>query len=121
MNVQVAAVSSIKTEQASLLFTTITSLKYKFVLHLLKEDGRNRSDSVYNDIIKFFNTCYCKIPVYTVEVVTLNQTELEAEGRMVEQLFLIAFLKTSLVALKFLYISYLFLLLILYDLPKNFL
>ena len=87
----------------------------------LKEGGRNRSDSVYNDIIKFFNTYYCKIPVYTVEVVTLNQTELEAEGRMVEQLFLIAFLKTSLVALKFLYISYLFLLLILYDLPKNFL
>ena len=40
---------------------------------------------------------------------------------MVEQLFLIAFLKTSLVALKFLYISYLFLLLILYDIPKNFL
>ena len=121
MNVQVAAVSSIKTEQASLLFTTITSLKYKLVLHLLKEDGRNRSDSVYNDIIKFFNTYYYKIPVYTVEVVTFNQTELEAEGRVVEQLFLIAFLKTSLVALKFLYISYLFLLLILYDLPKNFL
>ena len=38
-------------EQAS-LFTVITSLKYKFVLCLLKKDGRIRSISVYNDIIK---------------------------------------------------------------------
>ena len=37
-------------------FTVTTSLKYKFVLNLLKEDGRNRSVSAYNDIIKFFNT-----------------------------------------------------------------
>ena len=42
---QVAAISSIKSEQAS-LFTVITSLKYKFVLHLLKEDGL--SVSVFN-------------------------------------------------------------------------
>ena len=84
MNVEVVAMSSIKTEQASLLFTIISSLKYKFVLHLLKEDGRNRSVSVYNDIINFFNTCYYKIPVYTVEVIISNQTELEAEGRVVE-------------------------------------
>ena len=56
-------------------------------MHLLKEDGRNRSVSVYNDIIKFFNTYYYKIPVYTVEVVISNQTELEAEGRVIEQLF----------------------------------
>ena len=40
------AISSIKSEQAS-LFTIITSLKYKFVLHLLKEDGLNRSALVY--------------------------------------------------------------------------
>ena len=40
-----------------------------------------------NDIIKFFNTYYYKIPVYTVEAVISNQTEQEAEGRMVEQLF----------------------------------
>ena len=51
----VVAVSSIKSEQAS-LFTIITSLRYKFVLCLLKEDGRNQSVSVYNNIIKFFNT-----------------------------------------------------------------
>ena len=79
--------SSIKTEQASLLFSIITSLKYKFVLHLLKEDGRNRSVAVYKRHIKFFNTYYYKIPVYTVEAVISNQTEQEAEGRMVEQLF----------------------------------
>ena len=65
--------SSIKPEQASLLHTIITSLKYKFVLHLLKEDGRSRSVTVYNDIIKFFNNN--KIPVYTVEVVISNQSE----------------------------------------------
>ena len=41
--------SSIKSEQAS-LFTIITSLKYKFVSHLLKEHGGNQSVSVYNDI-----------------------------------------------------------------------
>ena len=35
-------------------FTIITSLKYKFVLCLLKKDERNRSVSVNNDIIKFF-------------------------------------------------------------------
>ena len=55
LSVQVAAMSSIKPEQALLLFTVITSLKYKFVSHLLKEDGRNRSVLVYNDIIKY--TC----------------------------------------------------------------
>ena len=43
LSVQVAAMSSIKPKQAPLLFTVITSLKYKFVSHLLKEDGRNRS------------------------------------------------------------------------------
>ena len=79
--------SSIKPEQASFLFTIITSLKYKFVLHLLREDRSNRSVSVYNDIIKLFNTYYYKIPVYTVEAVISNQTELEAEGREIEQLF----------------------------------
>ena len=78
--------STIKPEQVSLLFTIIAFLKCKFVLHLLKEDGRNRSVSVYNNIIKFFSTYY-KIPVYTVEVAVSNQTELEAEGRAVEQLF----------------------------------
>ena len=78
--------SPIKPGQASLLFTIIASVKCKFVLHLLKEDGCNRSISVYNDIIKFFNTYY-KIPVYAVEVVISNQTELEAEGRAAEQLF----------------------------------
>ena len=79
--------SSVKPEQASLLHTIITSLKYKFVLHLLKEDGRSRSVTVYNDIIKFFNTYYYKIPVYTVEVVISNQSELEAKGGEVEQFF----------------------------------
>ena len=77
--------SSIKPEEASLLFTILTSLKYKFVLHLLREDGCNQSVSVYSDI-KFFNTYYYKIPVYIVEVIS-NQTELEAEGRAVEELF----------------------------------
>ena len=38
--------SSIKSEQAS-LFIIITSVKYKFVLHLLKEDGLNRSVLMY--------------------------------------------------------------------------
>ena len=42
--------SSIKSEQAT-LFTIIISLKYKFVLHLLKEDGRDRSVSVYHFVI----------------------------------------------------------------------
>ena len=79
--------SSIKPEEASLLFTVLTSLKYKFVLHLLREDGCNQSVSVYSDIIKFFNTYYYKIPVHIVEVVISNQTELEAEGRAVEELF----------------------------------
>ena len=46
--------SSIKSGQAS-LFTIVTSLKYKFVL-CLKEMAEDRSVSVYNDIIKFFNT-----------------------------------------------------------------
>ena len=63
LSVQVAAMSSIKPEQTYLLFTIINSLKYKFVLHLLKEDGRNRSVSVYNDIKTLFNTYYYKIPV----------------------------------------------------------
>ena len=44
-----------KSEHAS-LFTIATSLKYIFALCLLKEDGRNRSVSTYNNIIKFFNT-----------------------------------------------------------------
>ena len=44
------AMSSIKSEQAP-LFTTITSLKYKFVLHLLKEDELNRSVLVYLFVI----------------------------------------------------------------------
>ena len=50
MIVQVVTMSSIKSEQATLL-TIITSLKYKFVFHLLKEDGRNRSVSVYHFVI----------------------------------------------------------------------
>ena len=104
MSVQVAAMSSIKPEQASLLFTIIASLKCKFVLHLLKEDERNRSVSVYNDIIKFFITYYYEIPVYTVEVVISNQIEFEAEGRAVEQLFSDSVYKTSLVALTFFHI-----------------
>ena len=44
-------------EQAS-LFTIITSLKYKFVLHLLKEDGLNRSVLVYLFVI-FIPLSYC--------------------------------------------------------------
>ena len=72
------AMSSSKSEQAT-LFTIICSLKYKFVWHILKEDGYNRSFSVY-DIIKYFNAQYYKILVYTVEVVNSNQTELGAEG-----------------------------------------
>ena len=51
------AISSIKSEQAS-LFTIITSLKYKFVLHLLKEDGLNRSVLVYLFVI-FIPLSYC--------------------------------------------------------------
>ena len=51
------AISSINGEQASLL-TTITSLKYKFVLYLLKEDGLNRSDLVYLFLI-FIPLSYC--------------------------------------------------------------
>ena len=78
MSVQIAVMSSIKPEQNTLLSTTITSLKYKFVLHLLKGDGRNRLVSVYNKIIKFFNTYYY-IPIIS------KQTELEAEGRAAEQ------------------------------------
>ena len=54
-SVEVVTMSSINREQAS-LFTIITSLKYKFVLCLLKDNERNRLVSVYNDIIKFFNT-----------------------------------------------------------------
>ena len=57
MSVQVVAISSIKSEQAS-LFTVITSLKYKFVLHLLKEDGLNRSVLVYLFVI-FIPLSYC--------------------------------------------------------------
>ena len=49
--------SSNKSEQAS-LFTVITHLKYKFVLHLLKEDGRNRSISV-NQLVIFKPLSYC--------------------------------------------------------------
>ena len=51
------AISSTKSEQAS-LFTIITSLKYKFVLHLLKEDGLNRSVLVYLFVI-FIPLSYC--------------------------------------------------------------
>ena len=51
------AIRSIKIEQAS-LFTIITSLKYKFVLHLLKEDGLNRSVLVYLFVI-FIPLSYC--------------------------------------------------------------
>ena len=51
--------------------------------------------SVYN-VIKFFNTSYCKVPLYTVEVVISNQTELGARGGEFDRTtFLIAFLKTS--------------------------
>ena len=78
--------SSIKTDQAFLLFTIITSLKYKFVLRLLKEDGCNRSVSVYNNIMKSFSSYYYEIYVCTVEVVVSNQTELEPEGKVVKQL-----------------------------------
>ena len=53
---QVLAMRSIKSEQVS-LFTITASLKYKFVLCLLKEDWLNRSVSAYHDdIIKYFNT-----------------------------------------------------------------
>ena len=52
--------------------------------------------SVHN-VIKFFNTSYCKVPLYTVEVVISNQTELGARGGGGEfdrTTFVIAFLKT---------------------------
>ena len=57
------AISLIKSEQAS-LFTIITFLKYKFVVHLLKEDGPNRSVSVYLFVI-FIPLSYCfrRIPL----------------------------------------------------------
>ena len=51
------AISSIKSEQPS-LFTIITSLKYKFVLHLLKGDELNRSVVVYLFVI-FIPLSYC--------------------------------------------------------------
>ena len=51
------AISSIKSEQDS-LFTKITSLKYIFVLHLLKEDGLNRSVLVCLFVI-FIPLSYC--------------------------------------------------------------
>ena len=37
--------------------------------------------TVHNDIIKLSNTYYYKVPVYTVEVVISNQTELGAGKR----------------------------------------
>ena len=49
--------SSIKSEQAS-LFTILTPLKYKFVLHLLREDALNRSVLVYQFVI-FKPLSYC--------------------------------------------------------------
>ena len=53
-----------------------------------------KSVSLYSNIIKFFNTQYYRIPVYTVEVVISNQTELGAGGRgWLNNFFLIAFLK----------------------------
>ena len=56
-SVHVAATRSIKSKsKQGSLFAVITSSKYKFVLCFLKEDERNRSVSVYHDIIKFFNT-----------------------------------------------------------------
>ena len=69
---------TIKSDRAS-LFTIIASLKYKSILCLLKEDGRNRSVSVYNDVIKILQYLILQntsVPVYTVEVVISNQTEL---------------------------------------------
>ena len=44
-----------------------------------------------------FNSWYYKLPVYTVEVVISIQTEMAAEHgeRVIEQLFSVAFLKTS--------------------------
>ena len=51
------AMSSVKSEQVS-LFTIITSLKYKFVLHLLKEDGLSPSVLVYLFVI-FISLSYC--------------------------------------------------------------
>ena len=60
----------------------ITSTKCKFVLCLLKEDGRNRSISIYNDVINFFNTSYLKyIVCTTVEIFISNRTELGARGK----------------------------------------
>ena len=41
-------------KRPNLLNYNINSLKYKFVLCLLKEDRRNRSFSVYNNIKKVF-------------------------------------------------------------------
>ena len=68
--------SSIKNEQPSLLFTITNSLKYKFILHLLKEDVLKGPVSVYSDITKLFSTYHYKIPAYTAELVISNQTEL---------------------------------------------
>ena len=47
------------------IYNVITSIKYKFALPLLEEDGRNWWVAAR----KSFNTWYYKIPVYTVEVV----------------------------------------------------
>ena len=52
-----AAISSIKSEQTS-LFTITTSLKYKFVSHLLKEDGLDLSVLAYLFVI-FIPLSYC--------------------------------------------------------------
>ena len=65
--------SSIKSEQAT-LFTIIISLKYKFVLHLLKEDGRDRSVSVYHFVI--FKT----IRYYFEETITFDIQASFAKG-----------------------------------------
>ena len=55
MSVEVVAMSSIECEQASFFKT---SLKCKFVSHLLKEDWRNWSVSVYQFVI-FKPLSYC--------------------------------------------------------------
>ena len=51
------AMSSVKSDLA-FLFTIITSLKYKYILHLLKEDGLNQSVLVYQFVI-FIPLSYC--------------------------------------------------------------
>ena len=76
------AISSIKSEPA-FLFTIITSLKYKFILHLLKDDGLNRSVLLYL-FVNFIPLTYLfrRIPVSYCfeEMIRFDVKTLSARG-----------------------------------------